>query len=273
MLNDQFKQIGELVERLGKRDFDEYFFRFYNEVLGIAHCTVFEFIKFEEARIIMAVSMNSEVDKSAKSLAYDYVNGFFREDPHLIELMKTENPDQPEWKIGDPEEIQDDKYREKFYLNPELFHELILPYKDRRHSVIATLYRDREQGPFTDEEKERASLYVDLSLKLLNKHIELLNLQNESTKNDANSSFERVYELLIRQDVLSPREAEICAMILVGYTTLGISLNLEISINTVATHRKRAYKKLGIATQNELFCKCFDVWDKQSQTAEKSTGN
>ena len=74
----------------------------------------------------------------------------------------------------------------------------------------------------------------------------------------------------MKQDVLSPREAEICAMILVGYTTLGISLNLEISINTVATHRKRAYKKLGIATQNELFCKCFEVWDDDLSTHRSS---
>ena len=209
----------------------------------------------------MAVSMDSEVDKSTKSLAYDYVNGFFLEDPYLIELKKIGKLEQPEWKIGDPQNIEDIEYRTKFYDKPRLSHELILSYKDKRHSLIATLYRHNSQGPFTGREKKRASLYVDLSLKLLNKHIELLNFETESNERENKTPYQRVYELLMKQDVLSPREAEICAMILVGYTTLGISLNLEISINTVATHRKRAYKKLGIATQNELFCKCFEVWD------------
>jgi DNA-binding CsgD family transcriptional regulator len=262
MQQDQFKHIGELVESLGRKDFDERFFRFYDEVLGITYCTVFEFKKFEHARIIMALSTNTEVDKSAKSLAYDYVNGFFQEDPHLIALMSTEKMEHPEWKTGDPQKIEDTEYRTKFYDNPELFHEMVLSYKDKRHSLIATLYRDKKQGPFSSAEKKRASSYVDLSLKLLNKHIDLLNFSPENDKKDNRTSYQRVYELLMKQDVLSPREAEICAMILVGYTTLGISLNLEISINTVATHRKRAYRKLGIATQNELFCKCFEVWDE-----------
>lgn len=261
MLNDQFKLIGELVESLGRKDFDECFFRLYDEILGIAHCTVFEFINFEQARIIMAVSMDSEVDKSVKSLAYDYINGFFLEDPYLIELKKIEKLEQPEWKIGNPQKIEDIEYRTKFYDKPRLLHELILSYKDKRHSLIATLYRHNTQGSFTGREKEQASLYVELSLKMLNKHIELLNFESEKNIQENKTSYQRVYELLMNLDVLSPREAEICAMILVGYTTLGISLNLEISINTVATHRKRAYKKLGIATQNELFCKCFEVWD------------
>ena len=266
MLNDQFKLIGELVESLGRKDFDDCFFRLYDEILGIAHCTVFEYIKFEQARFIMAVSMNTEVDKSTKSLAYDYVNGFFLEDPYLIELKNIEKLEQPEWKIGDPKKIEDIEYRTKFYDKPRLLHELILSHKDKRHSLIATLYRDNSQGPFNSREKKRASLYVDLSLKLLNKHIELLNFESENYDKEKRTPYQRVYELLMKQDVLSPREAEICAMILVGYTTLGISLNLEISINTVATHRKRAYKKLGIATQNELFCKCFEVWDDNLST-------
>jgi hypothetical protein len=94
MLQDQLKYIGELVESLGRKDFDERFFRFYDEVLGIKCCTVFEFINFEQARIVMAVSTNSQVDDAARSLAYDYVSGFFREDPHLIDLMwiLTEKP-------------------------------------------------------------------------------------------------------------------------------------------------------------------------------------
>jgi DNA-binding NarL/FixJ family response regulator len=44
-----------------------------------------------------------------------------------------------------------------------------------------------------------------------------------------------------------------------GYTVLGMSLNMRISVNTVATHRKRAYTKLRISSQNELFARYFDT--------------
>ncbi len=70
--------------------------------------------------------------------------------------------------------------------------------------------------------------------------------------------------LLKAPGALTQREAEICASIALGYTTLGISLKLGISINTVATHRKRAYAKLGISSQNELFARYFDNMGGQS---------
>lgn len=61
---------------------------------------------------------------------------------------------------------------------------------------------------------------------------------------------------------LTPREAEICSGIILGYTVVGLSLNLGISINTVATHRKRAYAKLKISSQNELFMHYFGLVER-----------
>ncbi|AXI48845.1 LuxR family transcriptional regulator [Sulfitobacter sp. SK012] len=52
--------------------------------------------------------------------------------------------------------------------------------------------------------------------------------------------------------ILSPREAEIVQLILKGHSSLSISLTLEIALPTVKTHRKNAYAKLGISTQQQL---------------------
>ena len=54
---------------------------------------------------------------------------------------------------------------------------------------------------------------------------------------------------------LTPRERRVCLGILTGYTSESIAINLEISINSVLTYRKRLYEKLGISSQNELFVK------------------
>lgn len=259
MLHDQFDIVGDLVECLGRDDFDKYFFRLYDEVLSITYCTVFEYFGDKQARTIMAIGRYSNSDNSTRTLAYDYINGFFREDPHYKTLINVEKSEHPEWKKSDPTKIEDEIYRAKFYEKPELSYELLLPYKDARHSIIASLYRNYELGPFNSSDEKRASVYIELSLKLLNKHIELLNLNADEAEFPKVKPYFRIYDLLIAQSNLSPREAEICSMILVGYSTLAISLNLEISENTVATHRKRAYRKLGIGTQNELFCRCFEV--------------
>jgi DNA-binding CsgD family transcriptional regulator len=45
----------------------------------------------------------------------------------------------------------------------------------------------------------------------------------------------------------------VCARILSGYSSEAIASELGISLHSAFTYRKRAYDKLGIASQNELF--------------------
>ncbi|MEZ5732523.1 MAG: helix-turn-helix transcriptional regulator [Paracoccaceae bacterium] len=54
-------------------------------------------------------------------------------------------------------------------------------------------------------------------------------------------------------DVLTVREREIAQLILIGHSSNSISLNLEISMPTVKTHRRNIYSKLQISSQAELF--------------------
>lgn len=51
---------------------------------------------------------------------------------------------------------------------------------------------------------------------------------------------------------LSQREAEVCAGIVMGFNSEAIALDLSISLGTVQEFRKRAYRKIGISSQNEL---------------------
>lgn len=70
-----------------------------------------------------------------------------------------------------------------------------------------------------------------------------------------NSDSEDAYRCLdtFGLDVLSPRESEIVQMILKGYSSPAIGEMLNIALPTVKTHRRNAYAKLGINTQQQLF--------------------
>ena len=75
----------------------------------------------------------------------------------------------------------------------------------------------------------------------------------------------RVQQAMMDENsLLTQREAEVCTGIVLGYTILGLSLNMGISVNTVATHRKRAYAKLRISSQNELFAHYFSLVENLS---------
>jgi DNA-binding CsgD family transcriptional regulator len=59
---------------------------------------------------------------------------------------------------------------------------------------------------------------------------------------------------------LPRREAQVCSRILYGISSLGISLELGVSEETVMTYRKRVYHRLGIATQRELLMWYVSLW-------------
>jgi len=56
---------------------------------------------------------------------------------------------------------------------------------------------------------------------------------------------------------LTRRELDVLARILSGLTSEGIALDLRVSVNTVLTYRKRAYGRLGVSSQAELFALCL----------------
>jgi DNA-binding CsgD family transcriptional regulator len=59
-------------------------------------------------------------------------------------------------------------------------------------------------------------------------------------------------------NLLSPREREIAQLLLRGHSTQSVSLQLNVAVTTVKTHRKNLYAKLGIATQFELYSLFLD---------------
>jgi len=59
--------------------------------------------------------------------------------------------------------------------------------------------------------------------------------------------------------MLSSREAAICARIVTGYSNEAIALDLGISFHSVRTYRRRAYEKLNVTSQNELFAQILNA--------------
>jgi len=53
--------------------------------------------------------------------------------------------------------------------------------------------------------------------------------------------------------LLSPRERDVIELVLQGFASAAISTLLRVTLETVKTHRKRAYRKLRISSQAELF--------------------
>ena len=53
-------------------------------------------------------------------------------------------------------------------------------------------------------------------------------------------------------DILTPREAEVMELLQSGKTNAEIAHELNLSVETVRTHARRIYRKLGVKTRREL---------------------
>ena len=59
-------------------------------------------------------------------------------------------------------------------------------------------------------------------------------------------------EQAVGPEVLTPREAEVMDLLRTGRSNAEIAQALHVSIETVRTHARRIYRKLGVRTRREL---------------------
>ena len=104
--------------------------------------------------------------------------------------------------------------------------------------LAINLFRHESQPEFADEEVDRVRRVSPLVLTAVERHIAL-----RQKEQPAAGLLER----------LPPREREVCARLLKGWTHDGIAADLGISSGTVKTYRDRAFERLGIHHRNELF--------------------
>jgi DNA-binding CsgD family transcriptional regulator len=219
---------------------------------------------------MIAEARHSQLRHITRQLAQEYTEGAFRRDPNLALSQKAHSGgDQMFVRCVSPTHIRDMGYRKRFYDEALVRQELALIASVNGQTLYCSLYRSDEQKDFASEDAGQLQQLGGFLAQMLGKHAEVIQLRGKGESRAPGPSSqsperrERMYEelrvtLLKAAGGLTQREAEICASITLGYTTLGISLSLGISINTVATHRKRAYSKLGISCQNELFARYFD---------------
>lgn len=65
------------------------------------------------------------------------------------------------------------------------------------------------------------------------------------------------FQALIENHMLTPSEGRIIEMLLAGVETGRVAQALDISIETLRTHLKHAYQKLGVRSRGELFAEAL----------------
>lgn len=261
---DNLDQLGDLVSTIGSRDFGRAFYSVFRNLLDAEDCTVFSFAPEHRPERLLVEGASDDRRENACRLASDYVAGGYLNDPNMRQMAAPTTVYTLE-----SDEIGDSDYRAHYYETLALGHELVMLGHEGDTVYYTSFYRRKEAAGFSRHDVDTAGKLANFVVKSLHRHRELVQSGNDDSAPVHDFSLgvgghQRDRTLSHLKDVLlggshrlSPREAEVCAGIVLGYSTMAISLNCSITPNTVATHRKRAYAKLGISSQNELFARYF----------------
>lgn len=262
-MNINLDSLGGVTRTVGSPGFGQALFKFFNDAFDIRFCSVFAFPAACAPRVVISEGATTGDSERARSAASDYVNGGYRDDPKLA--GRGAGTGLYHMPVEDIDAASGCSARE-----PRISCQLVQLSALDGVLYRLSLYRDERAGSFHAKDVIAMRRLGRFAVPAVRRHIDLAaasiaELHDEPAHAlrpaahfdtpEMRAHLRQVF--LETSHGLSPREAEVCASIVLGYSTNAIGLDLQIACNTVATHRKRAYKKLGVCSQSELFARYF----------------
>lgn len=146
-------------------------------------------------------------------------------------------------------EIADTEYSRKFFIEPGIAGKISVILRRPDDAICLSLYRDRCEGSFGGEDLHRIDMIKSPLAAAFERHLDLKPKREMPTPAQMAASLQGGES----GPALSGREAAVCVGVVTGHSNEAIALHLDLSINSVRTYRRRAYAKLQITSQNELF--------------------
>jgi len=162
-----------------------------------------------------------------------------------------------------PDQFKQTSYFHEYYYCTTLIDEFALFARiDHETTLTACFGRDKTSGlQFTKAEMKRIKSFESILSALCEKHWR--NYQPVEGKNVSLPPITSRLRTKMKNEYgisLSPRQSEVAFYILQGHSSLSISLNLNISKETVKVFRKQLYSKCNISSQAELFALLMPIF-------------
>ena len=241
--------VTPIVDAIGKEAFCDSLSNFCEATVNAAEVALFYFPANAQPRCL-------STDVTVHEAVVEYVKGAYRRDANLKRLSSRLSG-QNEFAIGSlhVNQISDAGYSKLFYQRTGVEKKLSVVAQTGNGLVYGNFYRRPNQPDFDKQDIRRLQTVWIFCLSCFRQHVRIASISVPNFK-DRQARLTVVRKFL-HVEGLSQREADVTSRIVLGYSTTAIALDLNIAENTVSTLRRRAYEKLGICSQNELFEICF----------------
>ena len=145
----------------------------------------------------------------------------------------------------------------RFYTSVGVVDKLSYIWRSGRTAYYVNLYRNVASGLYTAAEVQALTSIARFLANLIRLHSARLAVGEAMRHSEEGDLAERLVTLLDAR--LTVRETMVLSRILKGLQTEGIALDLNVKPASVVTFKQRAFGKLGITTQAELFARCISA--------------
>lgn len=191
-----------------------------------------------------------------------YMREAYRIDPVFVRTRKADVPEIVRTRDLVDDQFEKTAYFRSYYKLSNVADEIniLIPIQEGRVFSIS-LERARGDVEFSPEDFERLVPWLNWLVEMFRLHREAA--PDLSHPEDVDPDVEQLDALLARfgEDILTPREQEVAALILNGHSVADIARDLDVSVETIRVHRRNIYEKLDVNSLAELFSLALQTID------------
>ena len=232
--------ITPAVLAIGRPDFPNILIDTLRRQAGVGHCMVFALTRAGAASCLL----DAGNIPTGGDLGAAYAGQFHESDPNRDALFEAEGS-APIVLPSFAPRMYGARYRKIFFNDSDIVDKCATAIWTGDTCFYVNFYRITSQGRFGDSERARLQAIAPAIGASVARHFQ------QTAAPDQNLA--ALFATRAPLAALTPREQEVCRHILRGLSSEAISQALGISLHSTLTYRKRAYQRLGISSQNELF--------------------
>lgn len=241
-------QVARLIEAIGRADFVHTVMEVIDRFLPVA---VFSAMVQDTKSGVQVVAAASRArDLTSSTIAQAYARQYFQHDP----ARPTNCDDHMAQHVAlahlQSRDLSHLQYRRECYDTLGIIERLSLTCGNGDCIENLNFYRTVKEGPFEPADYDVAIETAAVLMPFIRRHRAIVASPSAIRSETLTRFARRLGNLPSR---LTQREIEVCARALIGMSVEATALDLGIRPTSITTYRQRAYHKLGISSQNELF--------------------
>lgn len=258
---------AEVIEAIGTPRFDGKLIAALNRLTRADYLNIWIYSPREGMNQIGVASLGNTA--AARSLTRAYVGGYYKFDPNFSDMETPKRSRKIIVRKLNLAACKSDEYRRKFFGQSELIDKIALIWYADHSSYNLNIYRLRGAQNYSDDDLDIISRYARLIVGIVRQHCQHFNVHKDLRSGRILAFVQRVAN--VAEPPLTRRELDVIGRIALGAQAEAIALDLGIGFESVVTHRKRAYAKLGISSQSELFGLCINNVHRLLGSSKPST--